>query len=391
MIDIKQELQKFSRIDLNNLSDSIGNIPDNIKNSIILYNKALDNINSKSEDIAIIELKKAISLNPDFYEAMNLLGICYSYIQDHQKAAEMFEKVMAAEKNSLEASRLMDSLKVHDVTQMGKDLRKKSKSGSKAGSYRPDDFIVRDPGSSPANSKDRQSSQTITKFGFLNKTDAPKYIAALILGALIVFLASLPVYLKNDSGTLTNEIKENKLRMEASAAEITALKQQIGDLNEKYTKLEEDKNKSDLMVDYYKNSIKLFDVESLFNAKKYEQAGDKLLLLKDAEFKDNEKKKYDELGNNVFNKAAWTVYSEGLSLSGARRYKEALAKLSKVQLYKNDLNYMDSVLYSMGVCYKNMDDSRSALGMFQKVVDMYPKSQYAQYSKTRINEITGRP
>jgi len=43
----------------------------------VLYNKALEDFRAKSEDIAIIELKKAISLNPDFHEAMNLLGIFY--------------------------------------------------------------------------------------------------------------------------------------------------------------------------------------------------------------------------------------------------------------------------------------------------------------------------
>jgi cell division protein FtsL len=87
--------------------------------------------------------------------------------------------------------------------------------------------------------------------------DAPKYIVGLILGALIVFLISLPVYLKNNSVPASNEIKDNKLKVEASATEITTLKQELSDLNEKYTKMEKEKSNSDLMVDYYKNSIKL--------------------------------------------------------------------------------------------------------------------------------------
>jgi len=51
----------------------------------VLYNKALEDFRAKSEDIAIIELKKAISLNPDFHEAMNLLGIFYMYMIKLQK------------------------------------------------------------------------------------------------------------------------------------------------------------------------------------------------------------------------------------------------------------------------------------------------------------------
>ncbi len=391
MIDLNQELQKFSRIDLKNLSDNIDNIPDNIKNSIVLYNKALDNINSRSEDIAIIELKKAISLNPEFHEAMNLLGICYSYVQDHQKAAEMFKKVMKVENNSPEASRLLCSMQAYDENTPVKDLGKKLKSGGKSESFGRNCFNTGDSVGSSANNKVKPNFQIISKLGVFNRVDAPKYIVGLILGALIVFLISLPVYIKNNSMPASNEIKDSKLKMEASETEITTLKQELSDLNEKYTKMEKEKSNSDLMVDYYKNSIKLYDVDDLFAARKYEQAADKLLLLKDVEFKDNEKKKYDELCNSVFTKAAWTAYNEGLSLSSVRKYQEALAKLSKVQLYKNDLTYLDGVFYGMGVCYKHMDDSRNALNMFQKVIDTYPKGQYAQYAQTRINEITGRP
>lgn len=92
MMDFKNELQNYSMIDLDRLSETNPNMPDNIKNSIQLYNKALEDFRAKSEDIAIIELKKAISLNPDFHEAMNLLGIFYMYIGENDKAAETFSK-----------------------------------------------------------------------------------------------------------------------------------------------------------------------------------------------------------------------------------------------------------------------------------------------------------
>jgi len=85
-------------IDLDKLSQANPNIPDNIKNSIVLYNKALEDFRAKSEDIAIIELKKAISLNPDFHEAMNLLGIFYMYIGENDKAAEVFQKLWMRKK-----------------------------------------------------------------------------------------------------------------------------------------------------------------------------------------------------------------------------------------------------------------------------------------------------
>jgi tetratricopeptide (TPR) repeat protein len=103
VIDLKKELQYYNKIDLDKLEDEGRDFPDNIKNSIVLYNKALESLQTGSEDIASIELKKAISLNPDFYEAVNLLGVCYSYLNEQEKAIEMFQRVVNAENNGVKA------------------------------------------------------------------------------------------------------------------------------------------------------------------------------------------------------------------------------------------------------------------------------------------------
>ena len=75
MIDFKKEIKNYPVIDIGVLAKKDPNIPDSIKNSMILYNKALDSIEMNNEDMAVIKLKKAISMNSNFYEAMNLLGI----------------------------------------------------------------------------------------------------------------------------------------------------------------------------------------------------------------------------------------------------------------------------------------------------------------------------
>ena len=65
MINLKQELEGYAPINFKDVEKGAGDIPDNVKNSIVLYNKALESLKSGSEDIAIIELKKAISMHPD--------------------------------------------------------------------------------------------------------------------------------------------------------------------------------------------------------------------------------------------------------------------------------------------------------------------------------------
>jgi Tfp pilus assembly protein PilF len=54
--------------------------------AIKMYNKALNYMKQKSEDMAIIQLKKALEINPKFIEAYNLLTLCYLYLKDNTKA-----------------------------------------------------------------------------------------------------------------------------------------------------------------------------------------------------------------------------------------------------------------------------------------------------------------
>ena len=99
MIDLKQELEDYAHIDAETLGYKDGIVPDNVRNAVNLYNKALDSIRAKSEDMAIIELKKSISLTPEFYQAMDLLGICYLYINDYNNERSDYEKIIEIKGN----------------------------------------------------------------------------------------------------------------------------------------------------------------------------------------------------------------------------------------------------------------------------------------------------
>ena len=92
-MDIKAELNNFRAIDLDEIVRGGEVIPDNVRNSVYLYNKAIEDLRNNSEDMAAIKLKKAVALNPHFNEALNLLGVCYTFIGEKEKAAEAFSKI----------------------------------------------------------------------------------------------------------------------------------------------------------------------------------------------------------------------------------------------------------------------------------------------------------
>lgn len=348
-------------------------VPDNIRNSITLYNKALENIKTDSEDIAIIELKKAISMNPNFYEAMNLLGVCYSYIKDYSKASEMFEKVIEAENNSITAMKYLGQINSNDSSYSGQDSKRNSKKTEKTKEKKSADPWIKD----------------VFNMSKISKSDIIRYVAGFICGALVLFLFSLPFYFQDKP---VNEIKKvDNLKDTVSSVNSKEDDSQISKLTEDNKKLQDDLEAAKTDLNYYNNSFKLFEIDKLVTAKNYETAADKLVLMKTIQFKGPEKEKFDALYSDVMPKAAWNMFNEGYRLLSVRKYQDALNKLNKVQIYGDNWAYMDLTLYYIGNCYKEMDDSRNAIAAYQKIKDTYPKSQYFQWADNKIKELTALP
>ncbi len=110
MIRLEDELSRFAPIDIKTLEGKLGAIPDEVNTAISMYNKALDDIKNKNDDMAVIALKKAVALYPGFYEAMNLKGLCHLRLEEEEKARLLFAQVMKLDDSSLRAKSYLDQL-----------------------------------------------------------------------------------------------------------------------------------------------------------------------------------------------------------------------------------------------------------------------------------------
>jgi len=370
LIDLKAELGNYPFIDLKSIEESGTILTDNMKNSIILYNKALDSLRMNSEDIAIIELKKAIAMNPNFHEAMNLLGICYSYVKDYTKASEVFNKVVAAENNCINAMRYLSELNGENEGAKA-DIRKRS--SQKAGSARVEGK--------------RKDSMLPDGFKKGRNVSFLKYAACFLAGAAVVVVICLPFMGKKDGNSSKGDDISPKPAIQADV-----------ELQSKYEKLNDDfqKQKSQLeasnsQVDYYKNVVKLFDVEKQLLQKDYEAASDSLLILKAIDLKGSEKERFDSLYQDAVPKAVKAIYIDAMNLYNGRKYQDAIKRFLKMQAYGSEWPNLDAGMYYLGRSYAVLDDTRNALEIYQKLKAAYPNSRFAAMADWRIKELTGAP
>ena len=388
MTDFKQEIKTYSPIDLDRLLKTNIDMPDNLKNSVILYNKALDNIRIKSEDIAIIELKKAVSLNPDFCEAINLLGLLYTTINENNLARNCFEKVLSIDPQDRKASeylRLLDN----DYKRSGNNMKVKHKEKSETKKSNVKNINNRKKDNKKDNRKDSILTELSYSVSNILKMNAAKYMIGFLAG-LLVFLAISTIA---GSKELTKDVSNTIGDTQKNQSSI--------DYEEKYNKLAEEnkalqKQLEDLQnqlegfkktAQNYTNLSQLLLIEKKVSGGDYVGAADMLVAFNGEGLNETEKEKYESLRKQTMEKAAQQMYNEGRDLYKKKQYGEALEKFNKVVTYVDEWKNLNATIYYIGVCYQELNDKDKALEAFNEVIARYPSSSFAKYAKSRVDVI----
>lgn len=408
MIDLKRELSHYSPINLENILKMGKEISEDTRNSILFYNNALESLRTDSEDIAIIELRKAISLNPDFYEAINLLGVCYTYLKDYRKAKEMFERVARAENNGVKAYNYLSNIRKEETKESATKTEKEKKAdrreqlGTTEKKKRIKEIRTREKKDEPMRhdtiKMDAARTEGFRFNGFVGfgkgkkgmGREIVKYLTGIIIGLILAFLIGIPGITKQDKDdTLINKDQYND-SITAEDDIYIKLEEKYNQLNKEYEKLKKDYEIALKDKDYYKSVLKLYETEDYYKAQEFEEAADILVTVKGIEFDGVEKEKYNSLYKAIIPRASDIVYSQAYNLFQSGNFKESVTKYLKILDYNEDYGKTDIVLYYAGKCYIELNDNERAREMFVATIERFPNSEYARYSQGRLDSITDK-
>ena len=257
MLNISEELSNFKSIDVETLEQKIGTIPDDMKQAIDLYNKALEDVASKNEDMAIIALKKAVAIYPAFYEAMNLMGVCYAAENQEDNARAMFNKVIKMDDSSIRASRYLDELdgKLPVAEPKNKTFKQKNKP------------------------RKESTFSTWAKSGLAAEKNQPyylKYVLGIVIGVLLMSLVWLIVPVDKpiniDFKGLFNKPADQTAQVKELQNENLNLNTRLDEALAALEKAREtEKQLQDQMDQYVKWSAILRDLQNLADQGKYRE------------------------------------------------------------------------------------------------------------------------
>lgn len=370
---LKQWVISSSLVKENNLAkeyiDTVQNSSrklDKYDNAIKMYNQALIYANQKSEDMAIIQLKKALELNPNFLEACNLLTLCYMNIKENDKALLCIEKALEIDISNPKALKYYKELK--QTTQRNLKLDKTAKP-QQATKY-------------------TTTLQTEKKLNL--KTQAFSQIAGFAVGAVLTILVMsiLVIPSLNEKSSDANKLAYEELKKLQQQFDNTINENDkaITQLKAENQKLSDQNNSLNQSLIEKENIQKVFQASALYDNGNKEEAANLLQSLTsiEASFPEETKALYESLKSKIYPEVARTYYNDGYNKYNQKNYDEARSLLEKSYTLLRDQSFSDDALYYIARIDETNGNSENAKTLYKRLMDDYPKSNLFYYAKQRL-------
>lgn len=333
------------------------------KEGIHLYNKALEYLKQKNMDVAVIRLKKAVSINPRFVEARVLLALCYMKDKQFYKANEQIKSVLKIDKGHLKALAYFKAI-----------------SGEDTSTIQPYEleFI-------PTS----HSSKKIKPIRVIDRSLSLRYsVLYFVIGLIAMYVVYYFLIQPNEIKSYEQEITRLVSKQEELSDELNRI---IKDTQLKSATLESDNTKLKSEVEAYENKLGVYKqkekinlAKSYIEEKKYIEAAEALYNIAISLLDEESKETYENLKQACYEKAGAALYKEGYRLMNNEDYVGAKSSLETVLIYDSSSQTARKSLYYLGEIEEKLGNKIESQNYFNKVMTEFPDTYEARRAKEKL-------
>lgn len=348
---------------------------ESINSTIKKYNQALVYCNQDSKDLAIIQLKKVLSLNPKFVRAHQLLALLYIDSEQWEKAKRELVKCCNIDTNNTMTRRYMKI--VDAVLEPDDGVRPDGKKRTEeAVRYQSDNEII----IQPLNVKEPKRSGLGTLFNVA---------IGVVIGLATMYFLVLPASIKTEKDKANDQVNQISQQLDIKTSTIAELEAERDDLERQITSLQNELEGYvgeggtlkvfDGLMDAAKGYVETSDVLATANyLEEIEETID--ISQTSAAFQELYSALFVKIGPEV------SAYYYGIGYEAYRNelYEDAINNLTMAVKY--DAANRDA-LFNLANAYKRSEDKDNALMYYQKVIELFPGTQSANRSQRYIDEL----
>lgn len=351
---------------------------ENLNQAIKKYNQALVYCQQGSLDLAVIQLKKVLSINPRFLRAHQLLALLYIQSEDWEKAKRELNKCGRIDVRNTTTLRYMKEVNGAMVEDDNKGVHRNRKTEDVIKYQSGNETIIQ-----PVNVQEPRK-------GF-------SFLIYLLIGAAVGLAVALTLIMPAQMQGLRTQLNEESRsvgeQLEKRNAELNELQAQVTELEAQNTELTNEldayagtdgtlQTVEDLLNAAYIYLDTPEDIESLAGA----------LEAVDAESMDSEniseayRNLYDKLLELAGPEISQTCLANGNSAYRDGDYDTAITELERAFNY--DETNSDALLL-LGDAYRRNGDSRNATRIYNQVTELFPNTDNARRAESALSELEG--
>ncbi|MBR3600997.1 MAG: tetratricopeptide repeat protein [Lachnospiraceae bacterium] len=364
---------------------------ESLNGTIKKYNQALTYCYQDSTDMAVIQLKKVLSMNPKYVKAHLLLALLYIYYEDWAKAKKEIERVLRVDSNNTQALRyLQEIVKVAGDSDNGGKGNKNNKGNNKAKAVTANTNIISDESYQyqsgnetiiqPLNYSEKKSFQSIWNL-----------VIGIIVGFAVAWFLVLPARIQTEKATINDELRLVSEQLDVKTATINELESKVKNLEEETADLQGQ------LQGFVGNGGTLEDVNNLLQAARVyiENPADTVKIgsyiekINPESITEESSESFTSLYGLLLGEVGTDIgkkyYEEGMDKYQNGNYEAAIEDLKKAIVY--DARNQDAY-YNLGNAYRKLEKDGEAIEVYQKIIELFPSTSMANRAQSFINELT---
>lgn len=323
---------------------------DKLNAAVIKYNQSIRYFKQNSVDLAIIHLKKIISMHPNYVNAYVLLGLCYMKEGNNKKAIRTIKKAIEIDKGHYLARRYLNELEA--------DIALTSEAQN--------DEVV----DTPIMTRDIHMSPVVSyaqQLGIL--------VVGVIVGLAVALFLVAP-----------SNIKKVEAQIEDVRAELVKTEQALNEKSAQYDQekkqrdqLEKENSEINNILEREKNQgteyEKLILASSLYDSGDFVGAGEQLYLFDENKISNIQIRNFATSYKGTVATKLYELGRQQYFIRSSTSYGKAIVYFDVVRKIGEDADYSLEALYYKGVSHYQRGEKESALADFKEYVDNYPEGK----------------
>ena len=344
---------------------------DTINQTIKKYNQALTYCHQDSLDLAVIQLKKVLSLNPRFIRAHQLLALLYINSEEWEKAKRELTKCIEIDANNTATLRYLKEVDEMLMPEEGVKNSPKKKHKEEVIKYQSgNETIIQ-----PVNMKEGKGVTSLLNLGI-----------GIVIGIAIAFFLILPARIQTAKASIDEQLRKVSEQLDAKTATIDALQLEISELTAENSSLQQD------LQAYLGTDGTLQSVDSLMKAAEAYLVGPEEITVvadyleeieaEDPEGETSNSEAFESLYNTLLelvgSDIAEAYYNDGYDAYRAENYDDAIPNLERA--FKYDPTNGEA-LYDLANAYYRIGEEDKAREAYQQVIELFPDTEKASKSE----------